>query len=217
MGKSLLVLLLFIFQGCLQSQVPTILSQDYIFLTVDGGADTLKQSNDTLYDFFYFADAPSHQRHYKIIGTHEMGEFTILKLKNLDTIPLSRNLCPGKPYSVVALKNINNKELEYYCPVFACLTQYQLDTIQINKSFFENKSFSTYFSDSYLKELSALKKVSSEDDMRTIIDAIENNDFDSGRIEYSAEQLNKACIEKGYNPVGAGPALDSLWTVKVSQ
>ncbi|HYV92411.1 MAG TPA: hypothetical protein VE978_11525 [Chitinophagales bacterium] len=213
MRKSLIVLLLFIFLGCSQSQIPILFSQDYIFLTVDGGADTVKQSNDTLYQL-YQLDATLHESRSKIISTYKMGEFTILKLKDLDidTIPFGdRNLCPGKPYSIVAFKSINNRQLEYDWPVFACLTKYQLDTTKINKSLLERQSFLTYFSESYLKELSSLKKVSTKDDYKTIVDAIEGNDFDSGKIEYSAEQLTKACIEKGYNPVGAGPALDSIW------
>ena len=212
MRKSLIVLLLFIFLGCSQSKVATILAQDYNFLTVDGGVHKLKQSNDTLYDISCYINEPCHESRYKIISTHEAGEFIILKLDYLGSIPQSQNLCPGKRYAMTAMKSINNEHLGYCDPLFACLTQYQLDTIQVNISLLESKPFLTFFSDSYLKELSTLKKISSQDDIKKIIDAIKDNDFNSGKISYSAEQLNKACIENGYNPVGAGPTIDLMWT-----
>lgn len=211
MQKSLIVSLLFIFLGCSQSKIPTILTQDYNFLTVDGGVTKLKQSNDTLYDLFCFRDGSCHESHCKIIATHEVGEFTILKLEYLDSIPLKDNLCPGKRYAMTALKRINNEQLSYCDPLYDCLTKHQLDTIQIDIPLLRNKPFLSYFSDSYLKKLSAFKKVSSKDDMRKIINAIGYNDFDSGRISYSAEQLNKTCIEKGYDPAGAGLMIDSIW------
>jgi len=210
MRKSIIVLLLFISLGCSQSKVPTILSQEYFFLTVDGEVQRLKQSKDTLYSFFCYADKSCHKSHYKIIAVHVKGVFTILKLEDLDTIPLSENLCPGKPYSMIALKSINSKQLGYCDPLFACLTKYQLDTIQINSALLGNKSFLTFFSNTYLKEFSVLKKISSKKDVRIIINAIEDNNFGFGRISYSAEQLNNACIEKGYNPIDAGRAIDSI-------
>ena len=180
---------------------------------IDGEVTKLKQSNDTLYEYDCFIDRPCSETHHRIIATHEMGEFTILKVERLDTIPLSDDFCPGKRYSVIALKSINKEQLGY-CPYFGCLTKNQLDTFQISNLSLKNKHFLTYYSDSYLKELSTLKKVSSKDDIRKIIDAIEYNDFKSGKISYSAEELTKACIEKGYNPVGAGIIIDSFWKKK---
>jgi hypothetical protein len=65
-------------------------------------------------------------------------------------------------------------------------------------------------SDLFIKELSVLKRISSIDDIKKVINAIEGNDFNSGKIMYSAEQLNKACIQKGYNPVRASLIIDSI-------
>jgi hypothetical protein len=213
MRNSLIILFLFVFLGCSQSKVPTILAQDYNFLMTDGEVTKIRQSNDTLYERDCYVDRPCIKMHYKIIAIHKTGEFTILTLQSLDTIPPGDALCPGKPYSVMALKSITNDQLGYR-PPFACLTHYQLDTFQINNPSLDNKHFLTYYSDSYLKELSTLKRVSSKDDIRKIIEAIENNDFNSGKISYSAEELTKACIENGYNPVGAGITIDSFWRTK---
>ena len=90
------------------------------------------------------------------------------------------------------------------------MTRKQLDTIQINNLHLNERTPLTYFSHSYLKQLSSFKKVTTRSDVKAIMNAIENNNFDSGKISYTAEQLNKACIEKGYNPVGAGLCIDSI-------
>lgn len=110
---------------------------------------------------------------------------------------------------MVVLKNINSKQLSYSDHYFN-LTRQQLDSIDVSSLPLEDMSFSTYFSDSYLKELSALKKVTTVDAMKEIINAIPHNNFKAGKISYTAEELNKACIEKGYNPVGAARLVDSL-------
>lgn len=212
MQRLLIASLLFIFLGCSQSKIPMIITQDYIFLNVDGGMTKLKQSNDTLYELFCSGDGPCHEFHYKIIAIQQMTEFTILKLEYLDSIPLRENLCPEKKYGITALKKINNERLSYCDPLYACLTKQQLDTIQIKFPLHRNEQFLTYFSDSYLKKLSTFKKISSKEDMEIVVDAIENNDFNSGKISYSAEQLNNACIEKGYDPKCAGLIMDSIWT-----
>ena len=212
MRKLPITLLLFILIGCSQFQVPIILTQDYNFLLPDGEITKLRQSNDTLYEYKCYVDRPCQfkpETHYKILSSSKTKDFTILKLEWLDTIPLKDELCPGKRFSIMALKNIDKNQLGYPHP-FHCLTRKQLDTTQINSLPLNNRTFITYFSDSYLKELSTFKKVSTKSEVKEIMNAIENNNFDAGQISYSAEQLNRACIEKGYNPVGAGLAIDSL-------
>ena len=212
MRKLSITLLLFILLGCSQSQVPIILAQDYNFLLPDGEITKLRQSNDTLYEYKCYVDQPCHfkpETHHKIISSSKTGDFTILKLEWLDTIPLKDQFCPDKRFSIMALKNIDKNQFGYPHP-FHCLTRKQLDTTQINSLPLNDRTFLTYFSDSYLKELSALKKVSTKSEVKEIMNAIENNNFDAGKISYSAEQLNRACIEKGYNPFGAGLTIDSI-------
>jgi hypothetical protein len=204
------------FISCSQHQVPMVLAQNYNFITTDGGVQKLKQSGDTLYEYYCYAEKACTETHYKILDIHKTGDFTILKLKSFDTIPLGEDFCPGKEYSVMSLKNINHRQLGYR-PPRGCLTQDQVDTFQINNPLLVNGNFLTFFSDSYLKELSTLKKLSTKDDIEKVIDAIGNNDFNAGKISYSAEELSKACIEKGYNPVGAARVIDSIWKNKIDQ
>lgn len=178
----------------------------------DGEIKKLRQSNDTLYEYTSVLYSHSHfklEAYYKIISSSKTGDFTILKLERLDTIPLNDQLCPGKQFSIMALKGIDSNKLEFPHP-FHCLTRKQLDTCQINNLPLKGRTCLTYFSDSYLRELSTFRKVLVESDVKEIMNAIKRNDFDAERISYSAEELNTACVEKGYNPLGAGLIVDSI-------
>jgi len=212
MRKLPITLLLFILLGCSQSQVPVILAEDYSFLLPDGEITKLRQSKDTLYEYKCFINQSCSfepETSYRIISSSKADGFTILKLEWLDTIPIKDELCPGKRFSIMVLKNIGKNLFGYPHP-FHCLTRKQLDTTQINSLPLNDRTFLTYFSDSYLKELSTFKKVSTKSEVKEIMNGIVNNNFDAGQISYSAEQLNRACIEKGYNPVGAGLIIDSI-------
>lgn len=212
MQKISILLLIFLLFSCSQSKVSTILVEDYSFLLPDGEVTKIRQRDDTLYEYNCYIKHPCNfnpKTHYKILDSYNSDGFTILKLEWLDTIPLEDQLCPGKRFSIMALKNIDKKQLRYLFP-FHCLTREQLDTTQITSLSLNNRTFFTYYSDSYLKELSTFKKVLTKSAAKEIMNAIENNDFDAGKISYLAEQLNKACIEKGYNPIGAGLIIDSI-------
>ena len=108
MRKLSITYLIFVLLGCSQSQVPAILIEDYSFILPDGEITKLRQSNDTLYEYKCYLDRPCHfnpETHYKIISSSKTGDFTILKLEWLDTIPLKDQLCPGKRFSIMALKD----------------------------------------------------------------------------------------------------------------
>jgi hypothetical protein len=217
MRKILVVYFVLVFLGCSHPQVPTVLTEKYSFLLPDGEMTILKQSNDTLYQYDCYVGQPcpmKTQNRYKIIETHKSGNFMILKLERLDSIPLNESFCPGNRFSIMAFKKIDSMQLKYRGVPFACLTPQQADSIQTDTLFLNKGASLTFYSDSYLRQLSKLKKISTKDAAREIIDAIENNDFNSGRVSYYAEELTKACIEKGYNPVGAGVIIDSLWRTK---
>ena len=223
MLKTLLILFLIPFVGCSQRQ--KLLVQDYSFLVTDGEVTKLKQSNDTLYELKCYIDRPCQPRpatHYKILSSNKTGEFVILKLERLDTIPLTTNPNPVTRYSVLALKNIDNKQLGYL-PLNLGLTRQQLDTVQTDIQSLKEKFFFTFFSDTYLKELSALKKVMTKDEAQEIIEMAKSDNFkklvetysktetrDMYASGLSAEILNRACIEKGYSPIGAGRAINTL-------
>jgi|SRR5688572_1987056 len=223
MLKTLLTLLLLPVVGC--SQVQKILPQDYSFLITDGEVTKLHQSNDTLYELKCYIDRPCQPRpetHYKILSSIKTGEFVILKLERLDTIPLTTNPYPATRYSVLALKTTNNKELGYLRLALG-LTRQQLDTIETDIPSIKEKFFFTFFSDTFLKELSALRKVTTKDEAKEIIETAKNDHFkilvekysktetrDMFASGLSAEILNRACIEKGYNPIGAGRSIKNL-------
>lgn len=204
--------MLVILTGCSKPAVPVVLEEEYSFLLTDGELRKIRQSNDTLYEYSGFTGVPrndTHTWHYKIIDSHKSGELTILKLENLDKIPLKEELCSGKRFTILVLKSLDTNQLRYHTP-FGCLTRKQLDTTQISSLPVTDRTFITFFSDSYLKKLAAFRKVSTWADVKEIINAIEGNNADAGRISYSAEELSKACIEKRYDPAGAGLRIDSI-------
>lgn len=223
MLKTLLFLLILPFLGC--SQGLKVLPQDYSFLVTDGEVTKLRQSNDTLYELKCNIDRPCQPRpssHYKILSSNKTGEFIILKLERLDTIPLTTNPYPATRYQVLALKMSNEKELGYL-PLTLGLTRQQLDTARTDITTLKEKFFFTFFSDDYLKELSSLKKVTTKAEANNIIEVAKSNRFKTLLEKYSktetrdmyasglsAELINRACIEKGYSPVGAGRAINAL-------
>jgi hypothetical protein len=223
MRKTVIILLLLPFIGCSQGQKSLL--QDYSFLVTDGEVTKLHQSNDTLYELKCYIDRPCQPRpatHYKILSSNTTGEFVILKLERLDTIPLTTDPYPATRYSVLALKTTDNKELGYL-PLTLGLTRRQLDTIKTDIPLLKDKFFFTFFSDTYLKELSALKKVTTKDEVMEIIEATKSDNYKTLVEKYSktetrdmfasglsTEILNRACIEKGYNPIGAGRIINNL-------
>ena len=223
MRKTLIILLLLPFIGCSQGQ--RFLLQDYSFLATDGEITKLHQSNDTLYELKCYIDRPCQPRparHYKILSSNKSGEFVILKLERLDTISLTMDPYPATRYSVLALKTTDNKELGYL-PLTLGLTRRQLDTVKPDIQLLKDKFFFTFFSDTYLKELSALKKITTKDDVMEIIEATKSANYKTVVEMYSktethdmyasgltTEILNRACIEKGYNPIGAGRTINNL-------
>lgn len=223
MLKTLIILLLLPFLGCSQAQ--KLLLQDYSFLVTDGEVTKLHQSNDTLYELHCYIDRPCQERpekHYKIISSTAAEEFTILKLEQLDTIPLTTKPYRTTRYSVLALRKIDNKQLGYL-PLVLGLTRQQLDTVQTNIQSLKEKFFFTFFSDTFLKELAGLKKITTKEDAQQIIETFKSDKFkllvdsysktetsDIYASGLSAEILNCVCIEKQYSPIGAGLAIDSL-------
>jgi hypothetical protein len=123
---------------------------------------------------------------------------------------------------VLAFRTSDDKELGYL-PLTFGLTRQQLDTAKTNVSSLKDKFFFTFFSDAYLKELSALKKVITKNEADEIIKVAKSDHFKTLAEKYSitetrdmyasglsAEILNRACIKRGYSPIGAGRTISSL-------
>ena len=222
MLRTLLLFLLLPFLGCAQKK--EVLLQDYHFLVTDGEVSTLRQSNDTLYELHSSDYSPSMvQQHYKIISSQKINEFTILKLEGLDTISMTTDPYPATRYSVSFFKDIDPTKLGYLETVIHGLTKEGLDTVHVDEKSLNNLFFFTYYSDTYLKELSGLKKVTTKEQALEIMEAMKSDQFKLLAEKYAknppgdlygsglvAEILSKACIEKGYSPIGAGQAINQL-------
>ncbi len=223
MIKTIFIFLLIPFSSCSQKQAA--LQQNFSFPVTDGEVTTLNQSNDTLYELKCYIDKPCQPRpekHYKILSSNTSGAFTIFKLEQLDTIRITSDPYPLTRYSVLALKNADNKQLGYLILNFR-LTKEQLDTVNTGASLLKDKFFFTFFSKDYLKELALLKKVTTKEDVALIIATMRSDKFKKLMEDYSntktndyyasglsAEFLNRACIENGFNPIGAGPEINRL-------
>jgi hypothetical protein len=217
--KTLLLLLLFPVTGYTQGQ--KILQQDYSLPLSDNEITTLHQSNDTLYEWRCYIDKACQSepfRHYKIISSLAEGDETFLKLEQLDTIPYPAESLPVTRYSVLVLKEITEKKLSYL-PLVSGLTRKQLDTYPTNVQTMGNKVSFTFFSSACMKELSTLKKVTTKDEAKQIVDAYQRSNFQplEGNLSdeiyttrFLAELLNNVCIEKGFNPIGAGKTIEQL-------
>lgn len=223
MRNILLPLLFLSLIGCSQDQ--KIISGDYSFISTDGEVRTLRQSNDTLYELKCYIDRPclpEPSSHYKIISATITPGFSILKLEKLDTIRLSSNPYPATRFGVLALRTGNNKELGYL-PLKGGLTRQQLDTVSTDVQVLKTKFFYTFYNENYIKEFSKLKKITTKEEVMMLGDAINADNFkalieaykrteagDMYNSGISAELLTKVCLIKGYNPIGAGEAVDKL-------
>lgn len=213
---SLLLLLI----SC--SQNKTILKQDYNFLVVDGEIAKLHQHADTLFELKCYVGRPCldmYQKRFKILSSIQTGNIVIIKAERLDTIPFTRDPYPDARYRVVAFKSVDKKKLGYLV-LKAGITREEMDTLHTDVTSLDDKFFYTFFSDEYLKELRNLKPISTINDANKIIETANSEIFKPLLEKYARTQnvdmygtgirseiLNLACIERGYNPIGAGRAI----------
>ncbi|MEJ7694335.1 hypothetical protein [Daejeonella sp.] len=201
------------------------MNQDYSFLTADIEVNTLRQGNDILYKLKCYTNQPCQARpakRYRIIESIKTGDFTILKLEQLDTLQLTTDPFPLTRYAVHVIKISDNKQLGYLT-LRSGLTRQELDAYQTDFSALREMFFFTYFSVTYLKELSTLKTVTTKAEAQSILDYFKSGNFNSLIETYKkagvpdmygsglvGELVSRSCIAKGYNPLGAGPAIEEL-------
>lgn len=223
MRKTLFILLFIQFVSCSKGQ--KLFFEDYSFLLTDGEVTKLHQSNDTLYSlkcYFNIPCQPKPELHSKILSSEKKQDYIILKQEALDTIPLTTNPYPATRYSLVAIKLIDNKKLGF-TSLASGLTKQQIDTIHTDFKSLNEKFFFTFFSDTYLIELSSLKKITTKQEVQEILDAFKSDQYKTIAEKYSktitgdiygsgfsAEILNRVCVEKGFNPIGAGLLINKL-------
>ncbi|MCT4287655.1 hypothetical protein CMU71_16725 [Elizabethkingia anophelis] len=236
MKRICLIILLFILLPFFKAQ--KFIKEPYYII----GSDEmykLVQSNDTLYVIptVNIKNIPlkkgNYQGHYRIWGVQtNKDKGFILKLEQLDSIPLTHNPYPEERFNIWVYGKPNEKELplerEYYG-----LTRKQMEEFPIQDSLFSNEFALTYFSESYMKELFKRKNVRTQEDADAIDQEIKNNEseyikimenyknskmirdmYNSGLI---ATLTNKACLDLGYNPIGANRILRILRSNKTPE
>lgn len=202
-----------------------VLEHDYSFLGIGGGIAKLHQGHDTLYFIRCTIEREcgnDHSARYRILSSSTIEEFIALKLERLDSIPLSADPYPKARFVIWGLNNLNLDKLGLL-QMNEGLTRKQIDTTNVTADELRKSFFFTYLSDRYLKRLSTLEDVKTKEDAIAIVDETESDASRSLFEEYlkadvidmyasgiRSEILNRACITKGYNPYGAGPAITRL-------
>jgi hypothetical protein len=222
MFRILLIFLFAPFGG--NTQIKKLLLEDYSFPSSDGSIGKMRQSNDTLYVLSYNGDRPAYQKpasRYKIIAEMHLSDFSVWKLEQLDSVVLSKDPFPDARFSVLALKNFNNKKLTY-TPLAFELTRTQVDSFDIDVKSMNSPFYFTFFSDTYVTELGLLKTLSVIKDAELIKDKAiqliksefeknaENPMFKKYGFALGDEFLNRIYIQSGFNPFGAGKRMEKL-------
>ncbi|MCT3734859.1 hypothetical protein [Elizabethkingia anophelis] len=206
------------------------------------GADEmykLVQSNDTLYVLptvsmkKIYPKKENYKDHYRIWGVQSYKDKGfVLKLEKLDSIQLTNNPYPKERFNIWVYGKSSGKELPLERE-YPQLTRKQMEEFPIQDSLFSNEYALTYFSESYMKELSKRKNVRTQKDADAIDQEMKRNEseyikiienyknskmirdmYNSGLI---ATLTNKACLDLGYNPIGANRILNILRSNKTPE
>lgn len=197
---------------------------DYYFILTDGEVTKLSQSNDTLYEYKCYSDRPCIEipsSHYKVLGIKIEKSSFIFKLEKLDTLQLPKRY-PDNRYSILVLKIIDSERISFIQQLFG-LSKKQVTTNFIDTFNTDKKFGFTFFSSNYYNNLKKLKTITSKSEVEEITALFKTEKFieivDLYKISHppdmyasglSAELFNQACIDKGYNPIGAGRIANQL-------
>lgn len=224
--KIFLIVLTF-FPSLSFSQNPFRLLDEYNFLQREGKIFKLYQSQDTLYEVrksIYSPDFTDPRKHYKIHGFLEIPNYHLLKLESLDTIPLTTDPYPLNRYLVIAIKDMDEKQLGYL-PIAGSLSRSQLDSFSISRDSLTQKFFYTHYSNKYMKTFTSLKEITSEKEANKVVKLMKSKRYkeiinswkatkagDIWGTGLTAEILNKACLKAGYNPILADQKISEMAT-----
>lgn len=197
---------------------------DYYFVMNDGEVTKLSQRNDTLFEYKCYSDKPCIERpssHYKVLEVKSEKKNLIFKLEKLDTLQLPK-LYPENRYSILVLRTIDSNRISFVQQLFR-LSKKEVTTNFIDTFKTEKKFGFTYFSSNYYDNLKKLKTITSKTEVEEIASLLKTKKFikmvDLYKISHpsdmyasglSAELFNQACIDKGYNPIGAGRIANEL-------
>lgn len=220
------VLFFFISTSCSFERQKRV-SGDFYFVMNDGEVTKLSLGSDTVFEYKCYATkecVEKPQKHYKIVdGTFKEGKY-LLKLERLDTIQLTKYPYPDNRFSILILNQIDSNRISFIQQL------YGLNKNDISKNYVDtfetkNKFGFTYYSSNYYEKLKKLKIISNKNEVEQIISVIKTKKFvqlielykvshpsDMYAAGLSAELLNQACIDLGFNPIGAGTIINNLMT-----
>lgn len=185
------------------------------------------QSNDTLYVYkcnSIISKKPksSPSNHYKILNIVEKpNNYFVVKIEKLDSLVMAKIPYTDNRFSIHIFKKIGSKEISDEKAIIQ-LTKNEMDNYPIQDSLFNNNFGSTYFSQTYMQEVSKLKKIETEEDAKKIIAEIDSKETqklisnyqNSNMSLYSSNfmetLISKFCIKLGYNPTKATVTLGVL-------
>ncbi|WP_374446547.1 hypothetical protein [Epilithonimonas sp.] len=223
--KLKFIFFLFITQVCLANAQKLI---DEPFYSIGSNEmEYFYQSNDTLYVYkcnAIISKKPTSKpsNHYKILDiTEKPKNYFVVKIEKLDSLIMAKNPYPDNRFSIHIFKKNGSKELSDE-RVIIQLTKNEIDNYPIQDSLFNNNFGSTYFSQTYVQEVSKLKKIETEEDAKKIITKMNSKETQelirnyekSNMSLYSSNfmdtLISKFCIKLGYNPIRATVILGVL-------
>ncbi|WP_407482020.1 hypothetical protein [Elizabethkingia meningoseptica] len=223
--------------------IPFLKSQNFIkepyYIIGPDEMYKLVQSNDTLYVLPTVSmkkiplKKENYQDHYKIWKVQSYKDKgLILKLEKLDSLSSSINPYPDERFNVWVYGKASDKELPLERE-YSQLTRKQMEEFPIQDSLFSNEYALAYFSESYMKELSKRKNVRTQKDADAIDQEMKKNQSEYIKIienyknskmiqdmynsGFIATLTNKACLDLGYNPIGANRILRILRSNKTPE
>ena len=198
---------------------------DYYFIRIDGELTKLFQRKDTLFEYRCNTDRSCRctpESHYKVIDLSFRNNQFLFKLEKLDTIRYHPIQYPENRFSILVLDYVDSNRICFTQQLFGLtkkeVTDNFVDTFKTNKKF-----GLTYFSNAYYESFKGLKTISKRSEVEEII-ALYKTDkyvqlvelykisdpFDMYGLGLSTELFNNACIDKGYNPIGAASIANEL-------
>lgn len=217
---SLFVLMNVVLPLCAQQS----LKQDYYFIT-EVGYEKITQSGDTLYRCRCQKDFKCHDfgtKHYKILKSENTGDYLVLKMESLDSIPMTTNPYPDDRFTIAAIKFIDDNSLVFIQEAKR-YTRSQLDTIQTSANDLDKKFGYTYYTKNHLYEFSKRKQITSKSEIEELFKLFETPEYQTIIERYKNtktgdiygrglgyELFYKAAIDNGYNPINAVEIVNRL-------
>jgi hypothetical protein len=224
--KYLFILFLFVCFGC--SSNKRVLDQDYFLPGPDEQTIKITQSNDTFCEINCNNDLQvllGQSYCYKIQSFKKKSNLYILTFKNIASNLFSSRDTTFEVQLIRAfIKEIDKNRLGISSLSINLIEPERADS-KINWDSVGNKFFFTLYSKKYVDYLLNLKPIKNLSDAEEIIyegkkylplleKYIKSPSHDIYEIWLNAEFITRVCINKGFNPIGAGQTINSLMRKK---